>query len=337
MIRTIIKQAPKSDLHCHRDGSLRPETVMELAKTNHIPTEAKDLGELELTLIAPANCDSLVTYLKRFDLPIAVLQTKDALKRAAYELMEDAASENVKYIEIRFAPQQHQMMGLTLEEIIGSVVDGIKQGEAAHEVRGNLILSYLRHTDTEGMVKMIEAGKHYLGKGVVAVDLCAAEIKNFAEKFIEPVKYARGLGYRVTIHAGETGISANVLDAITILKADRIGHGVAIMNDPEAFAKVLENGITIEVCATSNVQTKAISDIMNHPIDNFYNKGVLTSINTDNRTVSDTTMTKEYELLESTFNWDEAHFITIYQNSVAASYADEATKVWLLGFVDPTE
>ncbi len=144
-----MKQYPKIELHCHLDGSLRPETVMELAKTHKIPTEARSISDLKSQLIAPVDCDSLVTYLERFDLPIAVLQTKEALTRAAYELMEDAALENVKYIEIRFAPQQHQLKGLSLEEIIDSVVKGIRQGEAAHEVKGIVLFLGIFYIGTE--------------------------------------------------------------------------------------------------------------------------------------------------------------------------------------------
>jgi len=328
-----MKHLPKIELHCHLDGSLRPQTVMELIKLNHISTESEDIKELKSQLIAPADCDSLVTYLKRFDLPIAVLQTKEALTRVTYELMEDAALENVKYIELRFAPHQHQEKGLSLDEIIASVIKGIRQGEDAYEIKGNLILSQLRHKDSPSMVDMIDAGHKYLGKGVVAVDLCAAELENFASKFLEPVSYARSLGYHVTIHAGETGISANVIDAIDMLKADRIGHGVAIMNDPVAYDKVLKMHVTIEACPTSNLQTKAVLTIAAHPINDFYNRGVLTTVNTDNRTVSDTTMTKEYALLESSFNWTEDHFMTIYKNSLMASYADETTKKWLEKFL----
>lgn len=328
-----MKQLAKIELHCHLDGSLRPETVLSLAEINHIETGTSDIDALKSMLIAPSDCDSLVTYLKRFDLPIAVLQTKEALKRAAFELMADGAMENVKYLEIRFAPQQHLAMGLSLDEVIQSTIEGIRQGEAAYEIRGNLILSYLRHTPAKGMVDMIDAGKKYLGQGVVAVDLCGPELENFAVKFVEPVRYAKSLGYEVTIHAGETGISDNVVDAIELLKADRIGHGVAMMGDPKAFAMVLDKKITIEACPTSNLQTKAVAEISQHPVDTFYRKGVLTTLNTDNRTVSNTTMSQEYELIAEAFDWDMDHFSQIYKASVEASYADDATKAWLLKFL----
>ncbi len=324
-----MKDYQKIELHCHLDGSLRPTTVKELADLHNIRTESSTLEELKTELIAPAHCDSLVTYIERFDLPISILQTKDALRRVAYELMEDAADENVKYIEIRFAPQQHLENGLSLDDVISSVLEGIKKGEACYDIKGNLILSYLRHADPKEMVKMIDEGKKYLGKGVVAVDLCAAELENFASKFVEPIAYARKLGYQVTIHAGETGFSSNVIDAIDLLKADRIGHGVAIAKDPVAFQKVLDMSVTIEACPTSNIQTKAVSSIDDHPIHDFVDKNILVTVNTDNRTVSDTTMTKEYELLNSAFNWDEEQFMDIYRNSVEASYADDATKDWL--------
>lgn len=328
-----MKNYPKIELHCHLDGSLRPSTVKDLTDLYNVQTDTNTIKELKEKLIAPANCDSLVTYLKRFDLPIAILQCKEALTRVAYELMEDAALENVKYIEIRFAPQQHIEKGLSLDEVISSVLEGIREGEDKHDIKGNLILSYLRHTDVDGMIAMIDAGKKYLGRGVVAVDLCSAELENFANKFIQPISYARDLGYQVTIHAGETGISKNVIDAIELLKADRIGHGVAIVNDPVALKKVKDMSVTIEACPTSNIQTKAVTSIEEHPIQDFLDQNILVTVNTDNRTVSDTTMTKEYALLNSAFDWDEEQFMTIYETSVNASYADKATKEWLLTFL----
>jgi len=323
-----VKMLPKIELHCHLDGSLRHETALELGKLENLIKEETSF-DIYSELTAPPDCDSLNTYLKRFSLPVAVMQTEKALKRIAFELMEDAAKENVKYIEIRFAPQLHTEKGLNYDQIISSVLEGMAEAEDLYEIKGNLILSYLRNTEVIGLKSVIDAGYPYLGKGVVAVDLCGGERDLFSSRFAEAIQYARQKGYQVTIHAGETGISENVIEAIEMLGASRIGHGVAIKDDKKALDMVSKMGIVIESCPTSNVQTKAVASMENHPIDGFLNGEILLSVNTDNRTVSETTMTKEYKRLKETFHWSREQFMKIYNQSIEASFADEETKKWL--------
>lgn len=335
---TNFNKYPKIELHCHLDGSLRANTVIKwLLEENEEngATEALDINLEKISeyLIAPKDCDSLDTYLKRFDLPIKLMQSEAHLFRAAYELMEDAARENVKYIEIRFAPHLHIEKGLSLEKVISAVLDGVRSAENAFEIKGNLILSYLRNKDVEGIYDMIDAGIPFLHKGVVAIDLCGGERDRFSSRFIEAFKYGRSLGYDVTIHAGETGASENILDAIELLGAKRIGHGVAMMKDETIREKVKDEGIIIECCPTSNLQTKAISEMSKHPIHDFYNQGILVTINTDNRTVSNTTMSNEFLELNQTFDWQREHWIKIYKTSVEASFADIKTKAELKQFI----
>lgn len=327
-------EMPKVELHCHLDGSLRPETVLELAKQMHIKLPDESIEAVRASLIAPSDCDSLDTYLKRFDLPIEVMQTETALERVAYELMADASKENVKYIEIRFAPQQHMAKGLNYNKVIESVVKGVKRAELEFEIKGNVILSYLRHTDVQGIYDMIDAGQSLLGNGVVAVDLCAGESDLFASRFKEAFSYARGLGYRVTIHAGETGIARNMTESILLLGAERIGHGVAMMDDAEAYACVKSNNVVLECCPTSNLQTKAILDIKAHPIRAFYEDGILVTLNTDNRTVSGTDMTHEFEIVHEAFDYSDRFDKQVYRNSVQGAFADDATKAWLLTLLE---
>lgn len=181
-------------------------------------------------LTVEGDCDSLDEYLKRFDLPNEVLQTKENLRRVAYELLEDAAKENVKYIEVRFAPIFHTKNGLSLEEIIESVISGIKDAEKNYEIKGNMIISCIRGLDLDNVYQAINSGEKYIGKGVVAIDLAAEEREDFAYEYIEAMKIAKEKGFRITIHAGETGFGKNVRDAITLLGAERIGHGVYIYN-----------------------------------------------------------------------------------------------------------
>lgn len=328
-----FEKLPKIELHCHLDGSVRPSTIIELANIKNIDIPSKNIQEIKNMMVAPKDCKSLDEYLKRFELPGLIMQDEDSLERIAFELMEDASKENIVYIEIRFAPLLHINKGLNTKEVIESVLKGIKKAESMYDIKGNLILSCMRTMSVESSYDVIEAGKEYLNNGVVAVDLCSSENEQFCEKFEEPIALARSYGYRVTIHAGETGIGENVYDAITLLKAERIGHGVFIKNCERAYNLVKENNVTLEMCPTSNLQTKAIKNIENYPLNNFHKDGIKVSLNTDNRTVSDIDLTNEYNIIFNNFEMSEDDYKTIYLNSVEASFADENIKNKLRNYI----
>lgn len=324
---------PKIELHCHLDGSVRPETIVDIAQKENISIPSSDINIIRNMMIAPLECTSLSEYLERFALPIDIMQSKESLRRIAYELMEDAAKENTKYIEIRFAPLLHTKKGLTIEEIISSVLEGIKDGENDYDIKGNLILSCLRNVPVDTVYDVVEAGRKFLEKGVVAIDLCGNEEAEFSKRYIEPIEVAREYGYRVTIHAGETGIGKNVLDAAQMLKAERIGHGVFIKDCPEAYDIVKNKAITLEMCPTSNIQTKAVNSYGNHPIFNFYTDGIKVTVNTDNRTVSDTTLSNEYNAIFKEFSLNYENYKELYYNSVNAAFVSEEMKEELRKFI----
>lgn len=321
---------PKIELHCHLDGSLRTETIIDIAKKDGIHLPTFDIEELKNELIAPLDCRSLDEYLKRFFLPNLVMQSEENLRRITFELFEDAARENVKYLEVRFAPLLHTVNGLSVVEIIQSVIDGMRKAEDQYDIKGNIIICCMRTMSIESAFEVVEKGRKFLGKGVVAIDLCAAEEEGFSKTFVDPIRLAKEYGYRVTIHAGETGIGKNVLEAVELLGAERIGHGVFIKDCPEAYRVVKEKQIVLEMCPTSNVQTKAVHQYSEHPIYKFYQDGIIVTLNTDNRTVSDTTMTKEINIVNRELNLNEEDYRKIYFNSVEASFADKKTKQWCL-------
>lgn len=324
---------PKIELHCHLDGSVRPGTIIDLAKKDGISIPSFDKDKIKKELIAPLDCESLDEYLEKFSIPNDVMQSKENLKRITYELYEDAAGENVKYMEVRFAPLLHTRKGLPVEEIIGSVIEGMKEAEEQFDIKGNVILCCMRTMTPESAFQVVEKGKGFLGNGVVAIDLCASEEEGFCGEFIEPIALAREYGYRVTIHAGETGVGRNVLEAVEWLKAERIGHGVYIKDCPEAYQVVKEKGIVLEICPTSNVQTKAVQAFRDHPLYDFHGDGIKITINTDNRTVSDTTMTQECELVWGEFAMSEEDYREIYMNSVEAAFASDEVKEGLKGYL----
>lgn len=325
-----INNLPKIELHCHLDGSLRVETVIELAKKENIQLDSYDYDYVKNLLTVEEDCDSLDEYLKRFDLPNEVLQTKENLRRASYELLEDAVKDNVKYIEVRFAPIFHTKKGLTLEEIIESVIDGIRDAENKYDIKGNVIISCIRGLDLEHVYESINASEKYLGKGVVAIDLAASEREDFAYEYIEAMKIAKEKGFRITIHAGETGFGKNVRDAINLLGAERIGHGVYIFNDVEAYKLVKENGITLEMCPKSNLDTKAVNSYEEHPIYKYHKDNIKVNLSTDNRTVSNINLNQETNKLVETFKVDIDEYKKIYINSVNAAFCDDETKAMLL-------
>lgn len=328
-----ILKLPKIELHCHLDGSVRPETIIEIANEEGINIPSKDINTIKEMLIAPIDCTSLDEYLKRFDIPVAVMQSKNSLRRIAFELFEDAAKENVKYMEVRFAPLHHIKKGLTIEEIIECVIKGIRDAEEKYDIKGNLILSCMRTMPVDTAFDIVEGGKKFIGNGVVAIDLCSSEDEGFSNRFIEPVKLARKYGYRVTIHAGENGVGRNVLEAVECLGAERIGHGVYIKDSPEAYNIVKKNNVTLEMCPTSNVQTKAVSSFKEHPIYDFYKDGIKVTINTDNRTVSDTNISNEISIVENEFKITLEDYKQIYLDSVSASFADFKIKEKLKEYI----
>ena len=324
---------PKIELHCHLDGSVRLETIAKYAKKLGIEV-ANNMSDLQDMLVAPETCLSLDEYLKRFSLPVQIMQTKEALKEITFEVFEDAALENVKYMELRFGPLLHTKEGLTLDEVLQSVLEGMRLAEKRHGIKGNMIISILRTMPTEGICDLIDVASNYLNKGIVAIDLASSEVKDFSEKFKPYIDYAKSKGFAVTIHAGETGIGKNVLDAIEILNASRIGHGIYIHDTPEAYQAVKEKRVTLEVCPTSNVQTKAVDHFESHPIEDFIKNGLKVTINTDNRTVSNTTLTQEIKKVMETFEFDLDVYKKIYLDAVSAAFVSEEEKDLLYTYLD---
>lgn len=328
-----VKNLPKIDLHCHLDGSARPETLIEIGKDEKIDLPTFDLLKFKKLVTAPWECNSLVDYLKRFSLPLILMQSAKSLKRTTYELLEDAAKENVKYLEVRFAPTQHMKNGLKIEETIESVLEGMKEGEKDFKIKSSLILCCMKHLSEEDALKVIKAGRKYLNFGVKAVDLCGAEEKGFSQKFITSMRLAKEYGYELTIHAGESGFGENVLDAVELLNAKRIGHGVFIKDFSKAYDLVKEKGIFLEMCPTSNIQTKAVKALKEHPFYKFYKDGINVTINTDNRTVSNTNMIREISMLEDEFSLSIEEYKNIYLNSVEAAFISEDEKESLREFI----
>lgn len=324
MERQIVKQLPKIELHCHLDGSIRPETLVKIAKKQGIKLP-KDQQELHDLLVAPSDCQDLNDYLKRFDLVLTCLQTADALQEAALDIISQAAEENIRYIEVRFAPSLHMQKGLSLPKIVSSVLKGLQQGAEMHGVQSNALLCGMRHEDLKDIEKIVQLAKDFATHGVVGFDLAGNEIDFPPYTFEETLALVKQLEIPLTLHAGECGCGKNIADAV-YLGAKRIGHGIAVKNTPEYFSLLREEKILLEMCPTSNFQTKTVTSPAEYPFKTFLDAGIKLCINTDNRTVSNTTLTDEYMKLHEWYQITYTDMEQLNHNAVEGAFISVSKK-----------
>ncbi|GGF92779.1 adenosine deaminase [Paenibacillus abyssi] len=322
----LLLQLPKVDLHLHLDGCVKPGTLLELANEQGVSLPAADPEGLLPYMQVDDDCDSLVTYLSKFDFVLPLLQTPEALERVAYEVVEQCAEQNCKYVEVRFGPQLHRIGGLSASEVIAHVIKGLQRGEKDFGVIAQAIAICMRHQGIQENLEVIEAASQFTGKGLAAVDLAGDEANYPAELFRQVFELAQERGIPVTIHAGEAAGPGNIQEAITKLGATRIGHGVRMRESAEVMELVRRQGIVLEMCPISNIQTKAVSSWDAYPIRDYYDQGYLITVNTDNPTVSGTTITKEYHVLMEKFNFTLQEIAAIILNGVDAALLDEQRK-----------
>lgn len=324
MKREIVKSLPKIELHCHLDGSVRPHILEQLALAQGTSLTATG-ADLATKLIAPEECQSLLEYLERFDIVLPLLQEAPALELVAYDLIAQVAEENVTYIEVRFAPMLFVKGGLTISEIVEAILAGLKRGEVDFGVKSNALLCAMRHHSDERNQDVINSAKKHLGRGVAGFDLAGDEASYPTALFAELVSLGVSQQIPVTLHAGECGCPQNVAESIR-LGATRIGHGIAIQKDPAVLQACLDNQTLVEMCPTSNFQTKAVLNLVDYPFKDFLDAGVKICINTDNRTVSNTTLTDEYMKLHQWYNIDYACMETLNHNAVTGAFITDQAK-----------
>lgn len=295
--RAFLFRLPKTDLHVHLDGSLRLETLLELGEQQGVKLPAEDMEGLRKAVVkTPENCDSLVEYLKAFDVTLSVLQRPEALTRAAYELAGDCAEENIRYFECRYSPILHQQAGMSLPAIVEAVLEGLEAGEQSFGVKSGLIICGIRSLDPAVSYRLAELTVAFKDRGVVGFDLAGAEADYPAKHHREAFYLILNNNINCTVHAGESFGPESIHQAIHYCGAHRIGHGVRLLEDASLMAYVNDHRIPIEACITSNVQTHTVPDVASHPLGFYHDLGLRVTVNTDNRLVSDTTVTKEFEL-----------------------------------------
>ncbi len=298
----LLEKLPKTDLHVHLDGSLRIPTIIELAKKQNIDLPSFDEEELARHVRTGKNCKNLAEYLSGFDVTLSVLQEEKGLYRVAYELAEDAAAENVWYMEVRYSPILHTRKGLKLTAIVDAVIEGLRSAEKKFNIKTGVIICGMRNINPETSLQLAELSVAYKNKGVVAFDLAGQEENYPAKNHKEAFYLIRNNNINTTAHAGEAFGPESIHQAIHYCGAHRIGHGTRLYEDGDLLNYVTDHRIPIETCLLSNVQTGAAVSLEKHPLRFYFDYGLRVTINTDNRLISDTNVTNEFYLAAKHLN-----------------------------------
>src|SRR5438128_6894601 len=332
-----LQAIPKAELHLHLDGSVRPRTVLELAKQNGVLLPSDDLAKLRDFLEANDNTASLVEYITFFELPIAALQTVPALERATYELCEDLAKDNVRYAEIRYGPWLHVQHGLSLTDVIRGVLSGWSQGRKAFGLEGGIIVTALRDMPPAQNLALAQVAGRFVSDGVIGFDLAGDEAGHPPVLHEDAFRLARSLGLNITIHAGEAAGPESVRQA-NAMGALRLGHGIRAQEDPEVVATIRENGVQLDTAPTSNAQTKAVRRLQDHPLKRLYEQGIKVTISTDSRTVSHITLTREFQNVVAALGCSPEQVWAMNLQALEGGFGDEVGRARLRHeFVDAEE
>ena len=330
----ILKRLPKTDIHCHLDGCLRPKTLLELADAQGVALPTRDLAKLTRLLQAGKRTRNLGDYLKIFDITLSVMQEREALYRVAYELGEDAAAENVRHLEVRYSPILHRKHRLPFAEIVETVVAGLADAGKRHSLSTGVIICGIRSMSPRTSMMLAELAVEYKGKGVLAFDLAGQE-KDY------PAKAHRG-AFRIvlknninsTVHAGEAFGPESIKQALHYCGAHRIGHGTRLREDPDLMRYVNDHRIPLEVCLSSNVQTRAVPGIRQHPFAFYFKRGLRVTLNTDSRLISATTVSQELSLAARAFRLTPYQVKRVVMNGFKSAFLPYAQKARVLRAVN---
>lgn len=325
----ILRQLPKTELHCHLDGSVRPETLLDLARALKVKVPGNTVDELR-EYMHVKSAANLEEYLARFGVTISVMQTAEGIERIAYELVEDAAKDGVTYIEIRNAPVLNIRRGLTLPQVVEATVRGLRRAEKDFGITGRFIVTSLRNLSPAISLELARLAVDFKNDGVCGFDLAGGEAGYPAADHAEAFAFARNNNLAVTVHAGEGYGAGSVEQAVHKCCANRIGHGTRLLEDAELTQYVTDRQIALEICLTSNVQTKAADSYETHPFREYFDRGMNVTLNTDNRLMSNTTLTDEYHhaAKELGFTFDELVVVSI--NGFKSAFIPWAARMRLI-------
>jgi adenosine deaminase len=310
---------PKAELHVHLDGSLRPQTLLDLALAAGVKPPAADAAAIRQALRVDGARD-LEDYLRRFAVTVAVLQTPEALERVAFEMVADAAADGVRCLEVRYCPLLSCGEGLALDDIIVSVGRGLRRGAALHRVHAAMICCTLRHLDPSDSEAIAEAAVRHRRDGVVGFDLAGGEATHRATPHRHAFEIAARGRLGITVHAGEAAGPESVAEAIFDCHANRIGHGTRLVEDPALMAYVRDHEIPIEINLSSNVQTRVVPKADQHPLRRFLDEGLTVTLCTDNWLMSDVTLSSEYALAAESLRLTPAEVATLVLNGFRSAF-----------------
>jgi adenosine deaminase len=326
----LIQRLPKTDLHCHLDGCLRPRTLLELAEAQGVRLPTRKLPALTRLLQAGKRTRNLADYLRIFDLTLSVLQEKEALRRVAYELAEEAARENVRHLEVRFSPVLHRKRRLSYEDIVDPVIDGLAEAGKQHGLSTGVIICGIRSMNPRTSLRLAELAVAYKGRGVLGFDLAGQEKDYPAKAHRAAFQLVLKSNVNLTVHAGEAFGPPSISQALHQCGAHRIGHGTRLHEDPDLMAYVNDHRIPLEVCLSSNVQTRAVRSLGGHPFGLYFRNGLRVTLNTDSRLISATTVSQEIALAARAFRLGPYEVKRIVINGFKSAFLPYAQKARVL-------
>lgn len=322
-----LRSLPKVDLHRHLEGSLRLETLAEVARSHGVDLPSYEIEELRPYVQVTGEKPDFHTFLEKFRFLRRFYSKREAIERVAYEAVADAAADNVRYLELRFSPATlAHSQGFALGEVADWVIAAVDRAQSDFGIMCRLIVTIKRESDSREAQEVAQVAFDRVGRGVVALDLAGDELNYPHRPFLDTLRQARKEGLGLTVHAGEVTGPETVRQAVEELGAQRVGHGVRASEDPSVVALLVRDGITLEMCPTSNIHTAAVQQLARHPLRSFHSLGVKVTINTDDPSISSTTLTDEYLLAVREIGLDVEHVGAVLLNGVNAAFLDQARK-----------
>ncbi len=330
-LREVLQAMPKVDLHRHLEGSLRLETLAEAAREHGVDLPSYDIEELRpLVQVVDGDPYDFHRFLEKFKLLRRFYSCREAVERVAYEAVTDAAEDNVQYLELRFSPASLAMaQDFSLDEVTEWVVQAVNRAQRDHHIAVGLIVSVMRDFGHDVAENVTEVAIAYRDRGVVGLDLAGDEVHYPGKPFADLFRRAKAAGLGITVHAGEAMGPERVHEAITILEADRIGHGVRTIENSDVVQLVLRRGVALEVCPTSNLQTGVVRSLGSHPLRDLYRLGLRVTLNTDDPSVSNTMLTDEYVVAIQSIGLTMIELKNIILNGVRAAFLPAREKARL--------
>jgi adenosine deaminase len=332
LTRELLQRLPKAELHVHLDGSLRPATMVDLARAAGVDLPTKDPARLR-AFMRVDDAHNLEEFLTRFDVTIALLQTPDAIERVAYEMVEDAAADNLRYLEVRYCPWLSTRQGLTLDDVIAAEARGLARGTSDFGVRTGIINCSLRQYPAERSVAIAEHSVNRRDQGVVAFDLAGAEAGRMPGVHGEAFDIAAEGLLGITVHAGEAAGPESIAEAIHRCHATRLGHGTRLFQDPALLAYVRDRRIAVEVNITSNLQTHAVDRVADHPVRGYLDAGLNVTLCTDSWLMCGVVLSDEYWLAHTQLGCTREEIDRMILNGFASTFLPWPDKQQLIAKV----